>query len=134
MITAALAALVVSVIFGVAAPGLGRRLPPALATKVLVGGSLAVAGSTVFVLAVVASTRVELSRSAGRTDRRPEVPAPPPTGSRAPDGDSLDAASHSHGRTARPRRGHRHSTWARFDVSEVRGSKSCSGPRNTLYY
>ena len=46
MITAAVVALVVSVIFAVAAPGLGRRLPPALATRVLVGGSLAVAGST----------------------------------------------------------------------------------------
>ena len=56
MITAAVVALVVSVIFAVAAPGLGRRLPPALATRVLVGGSLAVAGSTVFVLAVVAFT------------------------------------------------------------------------------
>jgi len=54
--TAALVALVVSLIFAAVAPGLGRRLPPALATRVLVAGSLAVTGSTVFVLAVVAFT------------------------------------------------------------------------------
>ncbi len=56
MTTAALVALVVSLIFAAVAPGLGRRLPPALATRVLVAGSLAVTGSTVFVLAVVAFT------------------------------------------------------------------------------
>src|SRR5689334_5650149 len=48
--------MVVSLLFAVAAPGLGRRLPPALATRVLVAGSLAVTASTLFVLAVVAFT------------------------------------------------------------------------------
>ncbi len=56
MTTAVLVALVVSLIFAAVAAGLGRRLPRALATRVLVAGSLAVTGSTVFVLAVVAFT------------------------------------------------------------------------------
>jgi Zn-dependent protease with chaperone function len=53
---AALIALVVSLVFAATAPGLGRRLPPALATRTLVIGSVAVTASTIFVLAVVAFT------------------------------------------------------------------------------
>jgi Zn-dependent protease with chaperone function len=56
--TAALIALAVSLVFAATAPGLGRRLPPALATRALVAGSIAVTGSTIFVLAVVAFTWV----------------------------------------------------------------------------
>ena len=56
MTTAALIALAVSLVFAATAPGLGRRLPPALATRALVTGSLAVTASTIFVLAVVAFT------------------------------------------------------------------------------
>ena len=56
MTTAALIALAVSLVFAATAPGLGRRLPPALAARALVAGSLAVTASTIFVLAVVAFT------------------------------------------------------------------------------
>ena len=56
MTTAALIALVVSLVFAATAPGLGRRLPPALATRTLVTGSVVVTASTIFVLAVVAFT------------------------------------------------------------------------------
>lgn len=56
MITAVVVAMVVSLLFAVTAPGLGRRLPPALATRVLVAGSVAVTASSLFVLAVVAFT------------------------------------------------------------------------------
>jgi Peptidase family M48 len=48
----------VSVLFAGTAPALGRRLPPAVATRMLVAGSLAVTASTMFVLAVVAFTCV----------------------------------------------------------------------------
>jgi hypothetical protein len=54
--TAALIALAVSLVFAASAPGLGRRLPPALATRTLVTGGVVVTASTVFVLAVVAFT------------------------------------------------------------------------------
>ena len=47
-----------SLLFAATAPALGRRLPPAPATRVLVVGSLAVTASTLFVLAVVAFTWV----------------------------------------------------------------------------
>ena len=50
--------IAVSLLFAVTGPTLGRRLPPALATRVLVAGSLAVGVSTIFVLAVVAFTWV----------------------------------------------------------------------------
>ena len=50
--------LAVSLLFAATAPALGRRLPPALATRMLVAGSLAVTASTLFVLAVVAFTWV----------------------------------------------------------------------------
>src|SRR4051794_22224681 len=47
-----------SLLFAATAPALGPRLPPAVATRVLVTGSLAVTASTMFVLAVVAFTWV----------------------------------------------------------------------------
>ena len=50
--------MAVSLLFAATAPALGRRLPPALATRVLVVGSLVVTASTLFVLAVVAFTWV----------------------------------------------------------------------------
>src|SRR4051794_3448501 len=50
--------LAVSLLFAATAPALGRRLPPAPATRVLVLGSLAVTASAIFVLAVVAFTWV----------------------------------------------------------------------------
>jgi Zn-dependent protease with chaperone function len=56
MIAAVVVAMLVAVLFAVVAAPLGRRLPPALATRVLVGGGLAVTGSALFVLAVVAFT------------------------------------------------------------------------------
>jgi Zn-dependent protease with chaperone function len=58
VIAAVLVAIAVSLLFAATAPTLGRRLPPALATRVLVAGSLAVTASTMFVLAVVAFTWV----------------------------------------------------------------------------
>lgn len=58
MIVAALVVLVVSVVFAWVCPRLGRRLPPAVATRVLVPASLAVAAATGFVLAVAAFTLV----------------------------------------------------------------------------
>jgi Zn-dependent protease with chaperone function len=54
--TAVLVTLALSVLFAATAPALGRRLPPAPATRLLVTGSVAVSASTVFVLAVVAFT------------------------------------------------------------------------------
>jgi Zn-dependent protease with chaperone function len=53
---AVLIAIAVSLLFAATAPNLGQRLPPALATRVLVSGSVAVTASTMFVLAVVAFT------------------------------------------------------------------------------
>ena len=50
--------LAVSLLFAATAPTLGRRLPPAPATRVLVVGSLTVTASEIFVLAVVAFTWV----------------------------------------------------------------------------
>ena len=58
MIIAVVVAMVVSLLFAAIAPGLGRRLPPAVATRVLVVGSMVVTASTLFVLAVVAFTWV----------------------------------------------------------------------------
>jgi hypothetical protein len=58
VITAVVVAMVVSLLFAATAPALGRRLPPAVATRALVAGSLAVTASTLFVLAVVAFTWV----------------------------------------------------------------------------
>jgi Zn-dependent protease with chaperone function len=58
--------LAVSLLFAATAPALGRRLPPAPATRVLVLGSLAVTASAIFVLAVVAFTWV---------GQRPEIAA-----------------------------------------------------------
>jgi hypothetical protein len=55
---AVLVAVAGSVLFAGIAPALGRRLPPAVATRLLVAGSLAVTASTMFVLAVVAFTWV----------------------------------------------------------------------------
>jgi len=54
--TAVLVTMALSVLFAATAPALGRRLPPTLATRMLVTGSLAVSASTLFVLAVVAFT------------------------------------------------------------------------------
>jgi Zn-dependent protease with chaperone function len=53
---AVLLCIAVTVLFAAAAPALGRKLPPAMATRLLVPASLAVATSGVFVLAVVAFT------------------------------------------------------------------------------
>jgi Zn-dependent protease with chaperone function len=58
VIPAAIVVIVVSLLFAATAPALGRRLPPALATRVLVAGSVAVTASTIFVLGVVAFTWV----------------------------------------------------------------------------
>jgi hypothetical protein len=49
-------AILAIVLFAVAAPRLGRRLPPALAARLLVPASLVMAGSTVFVLGALAFT------------------------------------------------------------------------------
>jgi len=51
-------AVVVSLLVAAAGPGLGRRLPPAAATRLLVAASVLVAGCSVFVLGVVAFTWV----------------------------------------------------------------------------
>ena len=56
MTAATVAVLLVSAVFAALAPPLGRRLPPARATRVLVGGGLTVTASAFFVLAVVAFT------------------------------------------------------------------------------
>lgn len=56
MTTPVLAALAVMLLFAAVAPRLGQRLPPAVATCVLTAGSVIVAGSTGFVLAVLALT------------------------------------------------------------------------------
>jgi hypothetical protein len=53
---AVLLCIAVTVLFAAAAPALGRKLPPAMATRLLVPASLAVAASGVFVLGVVAFT------------------------------------------------------------------------------
>src|SRR5690348_15260993 len=58
MITAVTVAVLGSLLFAAAAPPLGRRPPPAVATRVLVTGSLVVTASTLFVLAFVAFTWV----------------------------------------------------------------------------
>ena len=58
MTAAVVAVIAVSLLFAATAPVLGRRLPPALATRLLVIGSLVVTASTMFVLAVVAFTWV----------------------------------------------------------------------------
>jgi Zn-dependent protease with chaperone function len=50
--------LVVAVAFAVLGPPLGRRLPPALATRVLVPGAVAVAAATGAVLAIAAFTLI----------------------------------------------------------------------------
>jgi beta-lactamase regulating signal transducer with metallopeptidase domain len=49
-------AILAIVLFSVAAPRLGRRLPPALAARLLVPASLLMAASTVFVLGALAFT------------------------------------------------------------------------------
>ncbi|MFI9386999.1 M56 family metallopeptidase [Kutzneria sp. NPDC052558] len=56
MTASALAALAAMLLFVAVAPRLGHRLPPAIAACVLTAGSLLVAGSTGFVLAVLALT------------------------------------------------------------------------------
>ena len=56
MSIAVLVTMALSVLFAATAPALGRRLPPTLATRMLVAGSLVVSASTLFVLAVVAFT------------------------------------------------------------------------------
>ena len=58
MIAPVATALAASVAFSAAAPALGRRLPPAPGTRVLVVGAGAVAGATFFVVGVVAFTWV----------------------------------------------------------------------------
>jgi hypothetical protein len=49
-------AILAIVLFAVAAPRLGRRLPPALAARLLVPASVVIAASTVFVLGTLALT------------------------------------------------------------------------------
>ena len=56
MRTAVVVAVAVTLLVAAAGPGLGRRLPPAAATRLLVGASVLVAGCSVFVLAVMAFT------------------------------------------------------------------------------
>jgi Zn-dependent protease with chaperone function len=51
-------AVAVSLLLAATVPGLGRRLPPAAATRLLVAASVLVAGCSVFVLGVMASTWV----------------------------------------------------------------------------
>jgi hypothetical protein len=58
MKSATLIGLVVMVLYSVAAPALGRRLPPATATRLLVAGNVLVASGISFILAVVAFTWV----------------------------------------------------------------------------
>ena len=58
MESAALIGLVVMVLYAAAAPVLGRRLPPATATRLLVAGNVVVAAGILFILAVVAFTWV----------------------------------------------------------------------------
>src|SRR5262245_53671223 len=52
------AGIAVMLLYSAAAPMLGRRLPPATATRLLVAGSVLVAASGSFILAVVAFTWV----------------------------------------------------------------------------
>lgn len=56
MITAGMVVLVVSGLFALTGPPLGRRLPPALGTRVLVAGGVGVAAATGFVCCVAAFT------------------------------------------------------------------------------
>jgi hypothetical protein len=56
VITAGVVVLVVSALFALTGPPLGRRLPPAPATRVLAAGSVAVAAATGFVCCVAAFT------------------------------------------------------------------------------
>lgn len=56
MTQAVCGAILAIVLFAVAAPRLGRHLPPALAARLLVPASLVTAGSTVFVLGALAFT------------------------------------------------------------------------------
>jgi Zn-dependent protease with chaperone function len=56
MTTAVLIAVAMSLVFTTTGPLLGRRLPPAAATRMLTGGSVLVAGCTVFVIGVLAFT------------------------------------------------------------------------------
>jgi peptidase M48-like protein len=55
---AALAGIAVIVVYAAVAPGLGRRLPPATATRLLASASFFVAASGGFILAVIAFTWV----------------------------------------------------------------------------
>jgi hypothetical protein len=58
MTLAAVLAIAVCLLFAAVGPALGRRLPPAAATRLLVIGSVAAAATTLFVLAVVAFVRI----------------------------------------------------------------------------
>lgn len=58
MITAAIVAFVVSVVFAAVGPRLARRLPPAMSTRLLVSGSVVVAAATGLVLAMAAFTLI----------------------------------------------------------------------------
>lgn len=53
---AVVVAVAVTLLVAVAGPRLGRRMPPAVATRLLAAASILVAGCSVFVLGVVAST------------------------------------------------------------------------------
>jgi hypothetical protein len=55
MTAAVCGAVLAVVIFAITAPGLGRRLPPALATRLLVPTTMVMAAATVFVLGLLAS-------------------------------------------------------------------------------
>ncbi len=58
MRAAVIVAVAVSVLVAAAGPALGRRLPPAVGTRLLVAAAVLVAGCSVFVLAVMAFTWV----------------------------------------------------------------------------
>ncbi|HWC82114.1 MAG TPA: M56 family metallopeptidase [Pseudonocardiaceae bacterium] len=78
------AAIAAVLLFAAAAPRLGRRLPPTWATLLLVPASLAMAGSTVFVLGALAATWLGQSPaiaalgewSSARLDATDPVPDP----------------------------------------------------------
>lgn len=73
MITAGILVLVATALFAVAAPVVGRRLPPAVATRLLVVGGVAVAAASGFVCCVAAFTlfgQLPLVAAVGRWSAR----------------------------------------------------------------
>src|SRR5207247_6351223 len=80
---AVLVAVAVSLLVAATGPGLGRRLPPAAATRLLVAAGVLVAGCGVFVLGVTAFTwigqlpPIAAARQWSAADLRPADPIPP---------------------------------------------------------